>query len=388
MNRSITALAALGLAGAGAAAADDETENGPITFEAAYTLDVMGVADGGLAERGRFLDNFDAVADFDLARLSGWRGAAAHVHLLYNGGGEPNLYAGTLQGIDNIEVSSHRLRLFEAWIEQSFGAGSARVGLYDVNAEFYANDAAGLLIAPAFGIGSEIAATGPNGPSIFPSTGLALRLATSWENGLYLRGAIVNAEAGVLGDPDGVDLTFDEGALTIVEAGREHGGGKLAAGYWRYTHRQDDIRERDAFGDPRRRVADGAYVLAERPLNDPEGLRATTAFFRAGVSDGDTTAFAGGWQAGFLIERVFAARPDSAFSFGINRGVLSNGHRQNEIDLGADMADAEMQFEITYSDALCPHLTIQPDLQFVRRPSGNRGIDDALVVGIRLTAVL
>ena len=81
--------------------------------------------------------------------------------------------------MNNIEVAETRFKVYEAWIEQGFGDGrvSLRAGLYDLNSEFYTNDAAGALIAPPFGIGSELSATGPNGPSIFPSTALAVRLA-------------------------------------------------------------------------------------------------------------------------------------------------------------------------------------------------------------------
>lgn len=111
-------------------------------------------------------------------------------------------------------------------------------------------------------------------------------------------------------------------------------------------------------------------------------------FFRAGVSDGDTTPFSGGWQSGVLIERVFDGRPDSALSFGVNQGVLSDGYRQNQIDLGAPMDDNELQFEITYSDKIGSHLTIQPDLQWVRNPGGDRSIDDTIVAGVRFSVEL
>ena len=87
----------------------------------------------------------------------GWRGASAHIDVLNNSGGIPNDDIGTLQGVDNIEVLSQRLRLFEAWVEQAWGDTSIRAGLYDLNSEFYSNDSAGLLMAPAFGIGSEVA---------------------------------------------------------------------------------------------------------------------------------------------------------------------------------------------------------------------------------------
>lgn len=383
------AFALLGASGAlsGVAGAEEAAGSGAVELSLAYTADVMGVVDGGLSQRGRFLDNLDLIADVDLERLMQWRGASAHVDVLNNSGAMPNDDAGTLQGVDNIEVSSQRLRLFEAWIEQAWGDSTLRLGLYDLNSEFYANDSAGLLIAPAFGIGSEIAATGPNGPSIFPSTALAARFHTNFDNGMFMRAAVLNAHAGVVGDPDGVDTSFDEGALLIAEGGIE-GDRKLAFGLWRYTESQDDIRDLDGLGNPVQRDAQGAYLVYEQPLNDSEATRAAKAFLRAGVSDGDTTPFAGGWQAGVLIERVFATRPDSAFSLGVNQGILSDGYRHNQIDLGASMANSEIQVEATYSDKLLPFLTIQPDLQWVRRPGGDRGIEDEVVAGLRVSVEL
>lgn len=360
------------------AAAAEAAPGDAVNLSLNYAADVIGVIDGGLAKRGRFLDNLDLVVDADLERVWGWDGASVHIDILNNSGGIPNDDAGTLQGVDNIEVSRQRLRLFEAWIEQSWGASSLRYGLYDLNSEFYANDSAGLLIAPAFGIGSEIAATGANGPSIFPSTALAARFHTEFDNGLFMRAALLNADARVLGDPGNVDISFDEGVLAIIEGGIE-ANRKIAVGAWRYSRRQDDIR------DPEKRVAQGAYVVFEQPLNDSDGDRATTAFLRAGVSDAETTPFSGGWQAGVLIERVFAGRPDSAFSIGINQGVLSDGYRHNQIDLGTPMSNSELQVEATYSDRLLPSLTIQPDLQWVRCPSGDRSADDVFVAGVRIS---
>jgi porin len=359
------------------AANADEASDKAVTLSLSYTADVIGAVDGGIERRGRFLDNLDIIIDADLEKAFGWRGATAHFDILNNSGEAPNDDIGTLQGVDNIEVSRQRLRLFEAWVEQAWDNASLRVGLYDLNSEFYANDAAGLLIAPAFGIGSEIAATGPNGPSIFPSTALAARYQYAWESDAYVRGALINADASVLGDPDGVDFSFDDGVLMIAEVGVD-GARKIAGGVWRYSERQDDIR------DSEQEIAQGAYIVFEQPLNDPEADRATTAFFRAGVSEGETTPFEGGWQAGLLVERVFASRPNSAFSIGLNQGLISDGYRQNLIDGGADMSDAEFQVEVTYSDEIFPRVTLQPDVQWIRRPGGDRAVEDALVVGLRV----
>lgn len=369
--------------GAGAARAD-EPSSSAIAFSGGYTVDVAGVASGGLAKRGRVLDDLQLGADIDLDKAIGWRGARAHVLLLNNSGAMPNDDAGTLQGVDNIEVTRQRARLFEAWVEQSFGdKGSVLVGLYDLNSEFYANDSAGLLLAPAFGIGSELAATGPNGPSIFPSTALSVRGRWTPNENVYVQAAVINADAGVLGDPGGVCTRFEHGLLTIAEAGWQ-GRGKVAFGAWRYTKRQADIRDVTPAGHPAARTAQGAYVLLERQLTGREegAVRRTTAFARLGVSDGDTTAFSGGWQAGLLVERVFESRPDSAFSIGVNQAFLTGKFRANALDEGQSLTRSESAIEMTYSDKIGP-VTIQPDLQYVHNPGANGGIGHALVATVR-----
>ena len=44
----------------------------------------------------------------------------------------------------------------------------------------------------------------------------------------------------------------------------------------------------------------------------------------------------------------------------------------------------ETAFEATFADQWGDHLTVQPDLQYVIRPSGDRGIPDALIATLRL----
>jgi porin len=378
---SFWALALALTAAAGAARAECAWSH-----EITYKADVMGPIAGGGDKGGRFLDNLDVKGDLDLATAAGWGGATLHGHILNNSGGRPNDLAGTLQGVDNIEVARARTRLYELWLEQAFADGHAtvRAGLYDLNSEFYATEASGLLIAPPFGVGSEFAATGPNGPSIFPSTTLAVRL--HMETGrAYAQAAVLNANASTIGDPHGVDMGLDRGALTIAEAGVT-GSTRLALGAWRYTVKQDDIRDLTPAGDPARRAAQGAYLLAEHAFTAPDTAGPSVrGFLRAGVSDGDTSPFRGGWQAGLLVRKVFASRPDSAFSMGVEQGYLSSKRRANDRDAGLNPAPAESSLEVTYSDKLTSRITIQPDLQFFRYPGGDRQARDAVMAGVRLT---
>lgn len=360
-------------------------QEGAWTLAATYTADVAGPVSGGASQAGKFLDNLMIEADLDLDKAAGWTGASAHVSLLNNAGGAPNDIAGILQGINNIEVSRPRGKVYEAWLQQDFGRASVRAGLYDLNSEFYATDAAGLLIAPPFGIGSELAATGPNGPSIFPSTALALRLRLATSDTTYVQAVALNALAGDIGDPGGVDTEFDHGALLAAEAGWT-GRGKVALGAWRYTKDQDDILDIDAAGDPVRRVAAGAYLLVEQPLNGAQGdLRAVAGFLRLGVSDGDTTSFKGGGQAGLLVTQVFAGRPDSALSLGVAYGGLSDKFQQTLAASGVAAAGSESTLELTYADKAAPRLTLQPSVQYVVHPGGDRDADPAVVLTLRVS---
>jgi len=355
-----------------------------VDLGAAYVVDTIGVFSANGPDNVDALDNLNLTATFDFDRLIGWSGGSGHVHVLNNLGGMPNNHAATLQGIDNIEVASQRLRLFEAWVEQRVGSTTTvRAGLYDLNSEFYANESAGMLIAPAFGVGSEIAATGPNGPSIFPSTALSVRVDHRISDNGYVRLAVLNAAAGTLGDTPGVNLTFDDGALLIGEAGFGQRG-KFALGGWSYTRRQDDVRIVDRTGKAVRQRAHGAYAVAEHPIGLAGTAHPLSAFLRLGISDGHTTPFRGGWQAGFLIEHPLSSRPNSSASIGFNQGYLSRGYRRNLRDVGVDPSAAETAFEITYSDNVTPFLTIQPDVQMVVNPAGDTGRDPVVVVGLRV----
>lgn len=387
MKRAIELLllasASASLATANAVAQEAEETADPVVFGITYKADISGVVAGAGTKAGRFLDNLELTAEANLGDLFGWNGARAFAHVLSNSGGAPNDIAGTLQGVNNIEVSRPRLKLYQFWVEQEIADGQFSVlgGLYDLNSEFYQTDAAGLLIAPAFGIGSELAATGPNGPSIFPSTSLALRGRWSIDQQNAFQGAALNANAGVLGDPDGVDYSFDDGALIIGEWVHD-GGVNVRVGAWRYTEEQDDIRETDVLGDPLKHGAHGLYASIEGNVGS-FGDSSIDAFLRAGAADGHTTPYAGGWQAGLLMSPAIGWRPDSAFSIGVNQGLTNARERANQRDLGGTPSSAESAIEITYADKIGDNLTLQPDLQFIHNPGADQERDTIVVLTLR-----
>lgn len=112
-----------------------------------------------------------------------------------------------------------------------------RFGLYDLNSEFDAIDTAGLFVNSSFGIGPDYSQSGQNGPSIFPTTSVALRLAYQVTEHYYLQAAVLD---GVPGDPNnnkGTHIQFNrgDGLLYAAEFGYHQGDdghAKLPYGKW------------------------------------------------------------------------------------------------------------------------------------------------------------
>lgn len=387
LRRLCAATVTLALVGAtGAQAAEAEPHSPALTVSLDYKLDSVGLLHGGAARGTDLLDGLTLSADLDLDRAGGWAGGSAHLDLLNTGGEAPSLRAGALQGVDALEVSAQRLRLYQAWLEQSLAGGQVnlRLGFSDLSGEFAVADSSGLLLNPSFGMAPDFAASGA---AAYPSTSLGLRVRVEPSSTTYLQAAVVNARTGVPGDDGGADLSFDDGTVLAAEAGAT-ARGKLAVGYWRLTRKQDDLATLDAAGQPVRRTAQGAYALVEQPLTAGP-VRALTGFLRAGIAEGRTGPFRGSVQAGLLAAPVFAGRPDSSLTVGVTYAALGRAYRDASVLAGGPALDGgETVLEMAYSDQLTDKVRLQPGLQFIRRPGGDSQMEDAVVASLRLEIAL
>lgn len=144
-----------------------------------YKSDALRNVSGGIKRGDSYLDNLDVKFSLDGEKLFGIEGNKSLIYFLNNDGGKPNArQVGSLQGIDNIEVTNTGPRLYEAWTEQSFFSQKLAIllGMHDLNTEFLAPDVSANFNIPALQIGQAFAQTGRNGPSIFPYAGLAARI--------------------------------------------------------------------------------------------------------------------------------------------------------------------------------------------------------------------
>jgi len=331
--------------------------------------------------------NLGLRATADAGALFGWDDTTLHAELLWNHGSKPNRHIGTTQGISNLEVAESAARIYATWIQHEYKASGTSVlfGLYDLNSEFYATDASGLLIHPSFGIGIDFSQSGRNGPSIFPNLGLALRAKQQLGGGYYLQGALID---GVPGDPDHpgrttVRLSRGDGALLVAEFGWQDRGddgpkpGHWGIGSWRYTQRTDRI---DGSGSE---ANQGVYALAQGVLFDA-GQTRTTGFVRAGVANRRVNVVDLGFDAGVLVEHPFGKDGPAALTAGVAVARYGRAHRNAVLaGEGFALSTHETALEVGARWQLSPALALQPLLQHVWNAGGRRSAKET-IAGVRL----
>jgi porin len=310
--------------------------------------------------------------------------SASVVHA--GGGAISGGHVGDLQGLNNIEAD-HGWYLYDLWTEVAFADGdgtSVRGGLLDLNADFDTTDTGAFFVLPSFGIGSDLAQTGRNGPSIYPVTGLGLRVAGSLGDHGSWRVAGFESLPGNAARQGFVtfDLSRDDGVLLIGEITlTPPGTHKLAVGAWSYTSPFERID--GAAGGARERGNRGGYALADVPLATAGHVR-FDGLLRAGVASGRFNPVSAYVGAALVANGISVARPDDAIGIAVAHARTGAAFRGSLAADGIDPALAETAVELTWRIQALPWLNVGPGLHWVRHPGADRGVHDAWVVGVRL----
>jgi porin len=388
--RFVMAMAACALAGGGAARAADQATDPGWRLAALYTGEYLHNFRGGVERGGAYIDNLDLVLELDAERAFGVPGLTAMAYALYNNGGQiSGRRVGDTHAISNIEAT-RALRLYELWFDWRFGtplSRSLRVGLYDLNSEFDVSEVASLFINGSQGIDIDFSQAGLNGPSIFPVTSLAARLEWAVAEGWMVRGAVLD---GVPGDPQRpsatvVKLGGGDGALYVAELDRSIGSGRFVLGHWRFTTRFDDLAQLDDAGEPlQRRGSHGSYALVEGPLwQAASGARRLTGVARLGMASPDVNPVQYTLRLGLVLHSPFRDGDEDQLGLGI--ATLRNGdpYLLGAAAAGTPLLRSETNVELTWRVPVSDWLTLQPNLQWVRHPGSDPGLDAAWVAGLR-----
>jgi porin len=361
----------------------------------------MSVVSGGLHRRAEVLADWDLTLTVETEPLLGWRGGSLFVYGLgLSSTGSPSENAGDVQTLDNIDAPNE-WKLYEAWYQQELlgGGRSLLGGLYDVNSEFDVLESATLFLNSSFGIGKDVSQTGENGPSIFPSTSLGLRVDARPVSNGYARVAVLD---GVPGDPEDrytgpgfFAFGSEEGVLCIGEVGYLAGSAeasedpytKIGFGGWFLSAEVDRMRGAGADGSASRRSGNlGMYLLSERAVyREPDApARGLSAFARVGFADSEVNAtgfYAGG---GAVYTGLLRGRPEDQLGLAVATAIAGHDFVRASEEAGDRVAGAEVAIEFTYRMQLTPWLSLQPDLQYIVSPGFDSGVDDALVLGTRV----
>ncbi len=410
-QENLTVLLLLMLGACVCQAEDAKQLDEAVDLDVVYKADVMSNVSGGIKRGTDVLGNLDLKLTFDAEKLFGWRGGSLFLYGLSSLGGKPNAhYAGTAQGIDNIEVETNTAKLYQAWVQQILWDDrlSLLAGLYDLNSEFYVNDTAGLFLNPAPGIGTDFSQTGLNGPSIFPTTSVAFRVKAQPTPDFYVQAAVLDGVPGDPNNPHGTHIQFNkgDGVLVVAEAGYLSGNhgqvfltdrdrddkttepfGKFAIGVWHYTSKFDDLVDVDGAGDPiRRNNNSGVYFIAEQSLyhEQVDTSQGLAAVLRYGVANADVNRFDQALYVGAVYTGLIAGRDNDQLGFSF--GIAHNGakYRQSQRDAGTPAQENETGLELTYRAQITPWLAIQPDIQYIIHPNTDPQLSNATVIGVRL----
>jgi porin len=97
------------------------------------------------------------------------------------------------------------------------------------------------------------------------------------------------------------------------------------------------------------------------------------------------------FDAGLVAYGLLPSRPRDFAGFGVVYGSYSGDLQRAEkaravTSPSVAVQDYETTLELTYGCALRPGLLLQPDLQYIIHPGGNRVLPNALAVGVNIVA--
>ena len=185
-----------------------------------------------------------------------------------------------------------------------------------------------------------------------------------------------------------VELSARDGALLVAQLERRVGDAvRIEAGAWTYTAAFNALDQFDVAGMPLLIHGNsGLYGLVEgkllaTPHSEEGGLSGWT---RVGVANGDINRVNSYLGAGLVYTGLVPGRDKDQAGVAIARAGIGAPARQAAQLRGVALGDNETTLEATYRYVLTEWLNIQPDIQYVIHPGGDRAVDNAVVVGFRL----
>jgi porin len=397
-------------------------------FGLKYIGEVFSNTSGGLHRGTIYEGKLRLSLDANLEKAFGLTGLSFHANAAQlHGHGIDQYNTGAIMPVSNIEATP-TTRLFEMWVQQSLldDTINIRLGQLGADQEFMTRDWAKIFVNNSFGWPALTIVDLPGGGPAFPLSNLGLRVTVNPTEYLSLLAAVFDGDpAGPQGpydspnpqvrNPDGLRFRLNDPPFFIGEAQVKYSVEGLAGaakfGGWRHFGRFADQRwgvdflslaEPNSIGIAIQRRGDfGVYALVDQQIGriagDPN--KGAGIFARATAAPNDRNLVNFYADAGVSFKGFAPGRPDDLFGVALGYARISNGARSLDYDNIvfnnplAPIRSGEALVEATYIASVAPGWTLQPDLQYIRRPGGNipdphdatgiRTLRDALVIGMR-----
>jgi len=388
-----------------------------ITYGLVYTGDVLSNLSGGNKRGTIYQGKLETMLTLDLEKLAGWQGLKLYSNAfqIHNTGRIRRDYVGGMNTIAAIEAAPST-RLSELWLERKFFGGDAsfRIGQLAADSEFFFSDISVMFMQTDWPTIAAVNLWG-GGPA-YPLSTPGARLKFDVTGDLSLLLAVFNGDPAGPGTDDadqrnryGLNFRVHDPVLIIGEAqfranqGPEDSGlaRTLKLGGWGHLGGYDDQRFADdgslladpaGSGIPAKRSGNyGIYGIMDQQIYRPQGGApdsGISVFSRASLSPSDRNPIALHLDGGIVCAGLIASRPEDRFGINVIYARFSDGVRrfdQDQVNYGGApgfVRDYEASLELSYVAQIIPGWTVQPDLQYIRHPSGQEG-RDATVVGVR-----
>lgn len=397
-------------------------------FGLKYIGEVFSNMTGGLHTGTIYEGKLRFSLDADLDKAFGLKGLTFHASASQlHGYGIDRYKTGAIMPVSNVEATP-TTRLYEIWLQQSLLGDKINVRLGELGAdqEFMTRDWAKIFVNNSLGWPALTLADLPAGGPEFPLSSLGVRITVNPMEHVSVLAAVFDGDpAGPQGpfdspdpqvrNPDGVRFRLNDPPFVIGEAQVEYSleglAGAVKFGGWRHFGRFADQR----FGADFRSLADpysvgvpiqrrgdfGVYALIDQQIARVGGDEAKGAgfFARATAAPNDRNLVNFYADAGVSFNGLIPGRPDDLFGVAVGYARVSDAARALDYDNAAfnnplaPIRSSEALLEATYVASVAPGWTLQPDLQYIRRPGGNipdprdptgvQTLRNSLVIGLR-----